>query len=176
MDDLAPLQTVFTKQVMQDYLRIFNYLWRLKRLDHSLSQAWSSSMAHKNRFSKIKGMQRHFHKYALVTHEMNHFVSNIHNYIMVEVLEASWKILQDEMGVAKDLDELIACQQKFVQSILDKALLSSKHDELKSLLIKLISYSNHFVSIQENHLFNSALQEYDRILAGEDDMGETEVS
>jgi hypothetical protein len=28
---------------------------------------------------------------------MGHFVNNIHNYIMVEVLESAWKIYQDEL-------------------------------------------------------------------------------
>ena len=39
---------------------------------------------------------------------MAHFVGNIHNYIMVEVLESAWKIFYDELKQVKSLDELIA--------------------------------------------------------------------
>ena len=60
---------------------------------------------------------------------MVHFVSNIHNYIMVEVLESSWKIFSDEVRQAQDLDQLIDIQKKFVQSIIDKALLSEKNNK-----------------------------------------------
>lgn len=38
---------------------------------------------------------------------MAHFVANIHNYIMVEVVESAWKIYYDELLLVKSLDELI---------------------------------------------------------------------
>jgi hypothetical protein len=57
---------------------------------------------------------------------MAHFVANVHNYIMVEVLESAWKIYQDEVKQAKDLDELIDIQHKFVQGMLNKALLNEE--------------------------------------------------
>jgi len=39
---------------------------------------------------------------------MAHFVNNIHNYIMVEVLESAWSIYYDELKKSKNLDDLIA--------------------------------------------------------------------
>ena len=36
----SPLSTVFTEAVMLRYLRIFNFLWRLKRVEHALSASW----------------------------------------------------------------------------------------------------------------------------------------
>ena len=42
---------------------------------------------------------------------------------MVEVLESALKVFQDELMTVGDLDQLIAVQRKFVQSILDKACL-----------------------------------------------------
>jgi hypothetical protein len=41
---------------------------------------------------------------------MAHFVNNIHNYIMVEVLESAWKIYYDELQQVSNLDELIEVQ------------------------------------------------------------------
>ena len=61
---------------------------------------------------------------------MLHFMSTIHNYIMVEVLESAWKVYLDDLKVAKDLDELIEFQRKFVESILDKALINEKNNDL----------------------------------------------
>lgn len=55
---------------------------------------------------------------------MQHFVSNVHNYILVEVLESSWTVFLADMKQAKDLDTLILLQKTFVSDILDKALLS----------------------------------------------------
>lgn len=53
---------------------------------------------------------------------MAHFVSNVHNYIMVEVLESAWKIYYDELMQVKSLDELIEVQDRYSKSILNKAL------------------------------------------------------
>ena len=52
-------------------------------------------------------MKNVFHQTNLCHHEMLHFVSTIHNYIMVEVLESSWKVFLDDLKLVKDLDELI---------------------------------------------------------------------
>lgn len=66
------------------------------------------------KFEKIRGMKDVFHKFNLYHHEMVHFVSNIHNYIMVEVLESAWKIFLDDVKQVEDLDQLIDVQKKFV--------------------------------------------------------------
>eukprot|EP01052_Picozoa_sp_SAG31_P002625 SAG31_NODE_94_length_26208_cov_6.281091_15_plen_663_part_00 len=39
-DVLAPLNTIFTPAVMETYLRIFNFLWRLKRVEFVLNATW----------------------------------------------------------------------------------------------------------------------------------------
>ena len=49
-------------------------------------------MAHAKDFMLLKGMKGNLHKFSLYRHEMFHFVTNIHNYIMVEVLESGWKV------------------------------------------------------------------------------------
>jgi hypothetical protein len=70
-------------------------------------------MAFSNQFYKIPGMKNRFHRFYLAHQEMAHFVNNVHNYIMVEVLESSWKIYQDEVLQVKNLDELIDVQVRF---------------------------------------------------------------
>ena len=84
-------------------------------------------------------MKTIFHKINLCHHEMLHFVSTIHNYIMVEVLESSWKVFLDELNSSKDLDELIEIQRRFVDSILDKALLNDKNNNLYRFLQKILN-------------------------------------
>ena len=58
--------------------------------------------------------------------EMSHFVTNIHNYILVEVLESAWTVFLNGLHQVEDLDSLIILQKKFVLDILDKALLSDQ--------------------------------------------------
>ena len=66
-------------------------------------------------------------------------MSTIHNYIMVEVLESAWKVYLDDLKVVKDLDELIEFQRKFVDSILDKALINEKNNDLYRNLQKILN-------------------------------------
>ncbi|MBA0697818.1 hypothetical protein Goari_021343, partial [Gossypium aridum] len=41
-DARVPLDTVFTESVMTRYLRIFNFLWKLRRVEHALIGAWKT--------------------------------------------------------------------------------------------------------------------------------------
>jgi hypothetical protein len=73
-------------------------------VEHSLSASWRLNQANSNKFAKIRGMKDKFHKFNLCHHEMVHFISNVHNYIMVEVLESAWKVFQDDIKQAADFD------------------------------------------------------------------------
>jgi len=53
-------------------------------------------MTHRKQFTLITGpLQSKFHKFNLAHHEMAHFVTNVHNYILVEVLESAWTVFTD---------------------------------------------------------------------------------
>jgi gamma-tubulin complex component 3 len=110
LNDLPMLQTIFADEVMIVFQKINNFLWKLKRVDHGLSTSWGLGVAHSNEFFKIPGMKNRFHRFYLAHQEMAHFVNNIHNYIMVEVLESAWKIFHDELKQVQNLDELIEVQ------------------------------------------------------------------
>ena len=94
---------------------------------------------------------------------MAHFVNNIHNYIMVEVVESSWKTFQDQIEKVTNLDELMDIQVKHSKSILDKALLSEEQRELNRLLKRLLNNVYTFALIKERYFFKSALDEYERL-------------
>ena len=52
--------------------------------------------------------------------EMSHFVTNIHNYILVEVLESAWTVFLNGLHQVEDLDSLIILQKKFVLACTSK--------------------------------------------------------
>jgi len=125
VNDSAPLSTIFTQEVMNDYLKIFSFMWKLKKIQHSLSVAWGLTMAYRTPFSRLPAsLQSKFHRFNLAHHEMSHFVANVHNYILVEVLESAWTVFLTKLRTVGDLDELIMLEKRFVKEILDKALLS----------------------------------------------------
>ena len=90
-------------------------------------------------------------------------MSNIHNYILVEVLQSAWTVFLNGLHQVRDLDSLIILQKKFVSDIIDKALLSEQQKELYKLLQKLINCVFTFTYTKEKFVYTSALQESERL-------------
>ena len=109
-------------------------------------------------------MKNRFHRFYLAHQEMAHFVANIHNYIMVEVVESAWKIYYDELLQVKSLDELIDVQERYAKSILNKALQSEQQRDLNRLLKRLLNNVYTFALIKERYFFKSAMEEHERLL------------
>ena len=145
------------------FQKINNFLWKLKRVEHGLSTSWGLGIAHANQFTQLPGMKNRFHRFYLAHQEMAHFVGNIHTYIMVEVLESAWKIFYDELKQVKSLDELIAVQERYSKSILNKALQSEAQRDLNRLLKRLLNNVYTFALIKERYFFKSALDELERL-------------
>eukprot|EP00250_Pteridium_aquilinum_P012464 c20743_g1_i1 orf=307-2976(+) len=140
-----PLNTIFTEAVMASYLKIFNFLWRLKRVEHALSATWQT-MKPNCSLARLFTSSGHGEKSQVVAvlrrcqtlrNEMNHFVTNLQYYIMFEVLEYSWANFSDEMEDAQDLDDLIAAHEKYLTSIIEKALLGERSKLLCKTLFSL---------------------------------------
>jgi len=143
---------------MEDYLRIFNFLWRLKRIEYVLTTTWIQQMGNKKVLFGLSEIQGDFQKANLLRHEMLLFISNLGNYIMVEVVQGNWKIFLDEMRKARNLDEIIKIHKKMVNKILEKALLTSKNENLYKQLFELFELILRFKHSQDV-LYTSAIEE-----------------
>ncbi|TVU09748.1 hypothetical protein EJB05_43242, partial [Eragrostis curvula] len=144
-DARVPLDTVFTASVMKIYLKVFNFLWKLKRVDHSLTGVWKtmkpSCIVSSPFYKEGTNIRTQFvsvlRKCQVLFNEMNHFVTNFQYYIMFEVLEVSWARFSDEMDAAKDLDDLLMAHDKYLTSILEKSLLGDRSQGIRKNLFAL---------------------------------------
>ncbi|XP_075473713.1 gamma-tubulin complex component 3-like [Primulina tabacum] len=144
-DARVPLNTVFTESVMSRYLRIFNFLWKLRRIEHALIGVWKGMKPNRvtsQFFSKLPRavtlqLILTSRKCQVLWDEMNHFVTNLQYYIMFEVLEVSWSNFSKEMEVAKDLDDLLGAHEKYLHSIVEKSLLGERSENLNKTLFTL---------------------------------------
>ncbi|KAL8041596.1 hypothetical protein ABFS82_10G173500 [Erythranthe guttata] len=144
-DARVPLNTVFTESVMSRYLRIFNFLWKLRRVEHGLIGVWKTMKPNcvtSRFFAKLPQAVKlqlilTSRKCQVLWDEMNHFVSNLQYYIMFEVLEVSWSNLSKELEAAKDLDDLLGAHEKYLHSILEKSLLGERSQNLNKTLFTL---------------------------------------
>jgi hypothetical protein len=96
---------------------------------------------------------------------MIHFISNVHNYMMVEVLEASWTVFMEKVRIAKDFDQLIFEQRKFCETIMRKSLIAEK--DMYDSLMRTVTHVSMFINIKKR-LFKSAADEYQRQLTNEE--------
>ncbi|XP_051138783.1 gamma-tubulin complex component 3 [Andrographis paniculata] len=153
-DARVPLNTIFTESVMSRYLRIFNFLWKLRRVEHALTSVWKTMKPNcvtPRFFSKLPNAVKSqliltSRKCQVLWGEMNHFVSNLQYYIMFEVLEVSWSILSKELEAAKDLDGLLEAHEKYLYSIFEKSLLGERSQHLNKTLFTLFDHILRFKS------------------------------
>jgi gamma-tubulin complex component 3 len=153
VSDKTPLTTIFTPQIIEAYARIFHFLWKLKKIEHMLSISWATTMSNRKEFQRITegNFQAKFHKFCLVQQEMSHFVRNVFNYILVEVLESAWREFLDGMKTATDLDALILLQKKFISSVQDKALLSQNQKKMYRKVLLILSKIFVFTHIKDDY-------------------------
>lgn len=153
-DTRVPLNTVFTESVMSRYLKIFNFLWKLRRVEHGLISVWKTMKPNcvtSRLFAKLPQAVKlqlilTSRKCQVLWDEMNHFVSNLQYYIMFEVLEESWSNFCKELEAAKDLDDLLGAHEKYLYSILEKSLLGERSQNLNKTLFTLFDIIMRFRS------------------------------
>ena len=142
----SPVNTVLDADSMMNYLKIFNHLWKMKRIESTLSVAWMRTAGGSRTFLRLPGgytplprrpvyrvnfvpipdLNFQWHKIRLVMAEMIHFVRQTQAYCQVEVIECSWEVLSQFIQQKKgDLDSLIGAHRSYLDRIAKKVLLLS---------------------------------------------------
>ncbi|KAK3377846.1 Spc98 family-domain-containing protein [Podospora didyma] len=134
----APVDVVVTDWGNRQYLKVFNFLWRIKRVEFALASTWRKCMTGARgvlQTTEDKVLQT-WKSTRGVLAEMIHFIGQLQYYILFEVIESSWAELQK--NIRKDdctLDDLITAHTKYLTSITHKGLLGARrrqhHDSLR---------------------------------------------
>lgn len=80
----TPINTVFNAKSMRNYLKIFHFLWRLKRVEHTLSSAWEQWRGASREFSNIPEIQQDIQYAQLTIQRMVHFIYQLQHYVLFE--------------------------------------------------------------------------------------------
>ncbi|CAI8015361.1 Gamma-tubulin complex component 3 [Geodia barretti] len=110
----GPISTVFTAENMLTYLKVFNFLWRAKRVQYYLSHVWNEQTAHYRSLQSIPDA------YC--------------NSVYWQVMECNWDSLLKKVREAEDLDQIISAHDTFLQQITSQSLLNTDGQPLLSLL------------------------------------------
>lgn len=113
----GPIRSVFTPEIMRDYVYISRQLWRYKRVEHVLTSLWSQQMYYSKVAKSVLYLKPVFHKANVLLTEMIHFMQHHQNYIFFEVVECSWSELLTATDVAKGIDDVKAAHESYLKKI-----------------------------------------------------------
>ncbi|KAI9671896.1 MAG: Microtubule-nucleating Tub4p (gamma-tubulin) complex component [Caeruleum heppii] len=122
----APIDVIVTPEGSRQYLKVFNFLWRIKRVEFALGSTWRRSMTGARGVLAAVGdrVGKDWKHARCAIAEMIHFVCQLQYYILFEVIESSWDALQ--LAISKPeatLDDLITAHATYLQAITHKGLL-----------------------------------------------------
>lgn len=158
-----PLNVIFTKTLLKDYQKLFFFFWKLKRLEFSQDhQIWRNFMTYSHTLkSRFDHLRPFIQKSMLFNQQVIHFVSNLHNYITLEVLETQYKKILDKLSTIKTLDDLIEHHKKFVESVIEQSLLNSEYNLIYKKILQIFDLIFRFKTAQDV-LITTLFEEYYR--------------
>ncbi|KAI8909600.1 Spc98 family-domain-containing protein [Gorgonomyces haynaldii] len=131
-----PVNTILNPQAMHCYLKLFSFLWRMKRTEHVLQNTWKRQMSMHLELRNA-GCDQLLHQMQLLNASMSHFMTQLQHFILLDGVEASWVEFNDKMHNL-DLDLLIAEHNKYLNRITIKSMLVSEGKiNLTSKLLKI---------------------------------------
>ena len=124
----APVDVIITPWANRQYLKIFNLLWRVKRVEFALGSTWRRCMTGARGVLAVVDakMSKDWKTARCCIAEMIHFINQLQYYILFEVIEASWDHLDSTVHKQDcTLDDLIEAHTKYLKAITHKGLLGS---------------------------------------------------
>ncbi|KAF8845758.1 gamma-tubulin complex, component 3 [Paxillus ammoniavirescens] len=120
----APIDTILDPDSMMKYLKLFNHLWKMKRVESTLSQGWMRVAGASRTFLKLPDLEYDWHQIRIVMAEMVHFIRQMQAYCQLEVMECSWKILTEFFYKREgDLDTMIDAHRSYLDRMVKKVFL-----------------------------------------------------
>ncbi|MGH0125038.1 UNVERIFIED_CONTAM: hypothetical protein FKN15_043947 [Acipenser sinensis] len=132
----GPIATVFTRECMSHYLRVFNFLWRAKRMEYILTDIWKGQMCNAKLLKSMPELSGVLHQCHILASEMVHFIHQMQYYITFEVLECSWDELWNKVQQAQDLDHIIAAHEVFLDTIISRCLLDTNSRPAEGAVVR----------------------------------------
>ncbi|OTB08956.1 hypothetical protein M426DRAFT_316246 [Hypoxylon sp. CI-4A] len=125
----APVDVVVSDWGNRQYLKVFNFLWRIKRVEFALSSSWRKVTTGSRGVLQTDhpSVNQAWKTTRGFLAEMVHFVGQLQYYILFEVIESSWTELQEKLSKEDaTLDDIIRAHSHYLNSITHKGLLGAR--------------------------------------------------
>jgi len=157
-----PLNIIFTSKLLKNYQSLFLFFWKIKRIEFSqINHIWKK-LQNIDSYSTILMKDKKFIKKTMrisihFNQEIIHFITNLHNYFALEVLETQLKQLKIDLNKVNNLDELILKHKQFVENIMEQCLLDIQNTTINKKIFSIFDIILNFRAAFD--IFNSFLGE-----------------
>lgn len=114
-----PLTLVFDEQGMMKYNKIFFFLIRLRRFNDLLKIIWNFTNSADLRKSPLS-IYNKIRKVQLLRQKMQHFVNNLMQYIMNEVIYKLWRKFNQNLNNIIRFEDILILHKEYLNVALDK--------------------------------------------------------
>ncbi|XP_069467159.1 gamma-tubulin complex component 2 isoform X2 [Ambystoma mexicanum] len=152
-----PLSLIINRKALTRYQMLFRHMFYCKHVERLLCNVWIYNKA-------AKQVSLHAAKWFAgaftLRQRMLNFVQNIQYYMMFEVMEPTWHILEKNLKSASNIDEVLRHHTSFLDNCLKDCMLTNP--ELLKIFSKLMS-----VCV----MFTNCMQRFTQSMKVEDELG-----
>uniref|UniRef100_A0ABM0N0D7 Gamma-tubulin complex component n=1 Tax=Saccoglossus kowalevskii TaxID=10224 RepID=A0ABM0N0D7_SACKO len=145
-----PESLILSRKALTAYQLIFRHLFYAKHVERLLCNVWVG-----NKMSKqysVHTAQWYASAFAL-RQRMLHFVQNFEYYMMFEVIEPNWHLLETNLKSISNIDDVIAHHSDFLDTYCLRDCMLTNMDLLKilsKLLMVCVTFSNFIQRVTES--------------------------
>uniref|UniRef100_A0A4W5JWH9 Gamma-tubulin complex component n=1 Tax=Hucho hucho TaxID=62062 RepID=A0A4W5JWH9_9TELE len=129
-----PLSLIINRKALTRYQMLFRHIFYCKHVERLLCNVWIS-----NKTAKQYALHRAkwFATAFALRQRMLNFVQNIQYYMMFEVMEPTWHIMEKNLKSASNIDDVLCHHTSFLDNCLKDCMLTNP--ELLKIFSKLMS-------------------------------------
>ncbi|XP_040176686.1 gamma-tubulin complex component 2 [Rana temporaria] len=146
-----PLSLIINRKALTRYQMLFRHLFYCKHVERLLCNVWISNKTAKQ-FSLHSA--KWFAGAFTLRQRMLNFVQNIQYYMMFEVMEPTWHILEKNLKSASNIDDVLSHHTSFLDNCLKDCMLTNP--ELLKIFSKLMSVCVMFTNCMQR--FTQSMQ------------------
>ena len=156
-----PLSIIFNTKLLKDYQKLFFFFWKIKRIEYSQNNHIWKKVRILNQLLKNKEdfMKKSIQISIRFNQEIVHFITNLHNYLALKVLEAQYKKLLEEIPKVNNLNELIVKHRNFVDMVKKQCLLDEQNIGINKKIVNIFDIILKFRTIFD-FLYNFLAEQF----------------
>uniref|UniRef100_A0A8C6NR89 Gamma-tubulin complex component n=1 Tax=Nothobranchius furzeri TaxID=105023 RepID=A0A8C6NR89_NOTFU len=129
-----PLSLIINRKALTRYQMLFRHMFYCKHVERLLCNVWISSKDFKQ--YSLPSAKWFATAFALRQRMLN-FVQNIQYYMMFEVMEPTWHVMENNLKMASNIDDVLCHHTSFLDNCLKDCMLTNP--ELLRIFSKLMS-------------------------------------